>query len=151
MQVWALLLSAIPLLALLISLSETIVHKTSWKEAPHRAHEWGWELFRNLLYESSPRIPTQTSARVVLMAWLLAVLVIANSFAGHLKSSMAVKNEPAQLDTIHDVIAQRNLRPIVWKGSHYEAFLSVSSKYAICTQGAYMVWKNIIWLRLGVY
>ncbi|KAL3209592.1 hypothetical protein MRX96_038032 [Rhipicephalus microplus] len=60
------------------------------------------------------------------MAWLLAVLVIANSFAGHLKSSMAVKNEPAQLDTIRDVIAQRNLRPIVWKGSHYEAFLSTA-------------------------
>nr|XP_037270726.1 uncharacterized protein LOC119162854 [Rhipicephalus microplus] len=125
-KVWALLLSAMPVLALLISLSETIVHKTSWKEVPHRVHEWGWELFRNLLYESSPRIPTQTSARVVLMAWLLAVLVIANSFAGHLKSSMAVKNEPAQLDTVHDVIAQRNLRPIVWKGSHYEAFLSTA-------------------------
>ncbi|KAH8041630.1 hypothetical protein HPB51_017075 [Rhipicephalus microplus] len=52
-KVWALLLSAMPVLALLISLSETIVHKTSWKEVPHRVHEWGWELFRNLLYENA--------------------------------------------------------------------------------------------------
>ncbi|XP_075742089.1 uncharacterized protein LOC119162854 [Rhipicephalus microplus] len=52
-KVWALLLSAMPLLALLISLSETIVHKTSWRKVPHRVHEWGWELFRNLLYESA--------------------------------------------------------------------------------------------------
>ncbi|KAL1433055.1 hypothetical protein MTO96_002029 [Rhipicephalus appendiculatus] len=125
-KVWALLLSAMPVLALLISLSETIVRKTSWRKVPRRVHEWGWELFRNLLYESSPRIPTQTSARVALTAWLLTVLVIANSFAGHLKSSMAIKNEPVQLDTIHDVVARCNLRPIVWKGSHYEAFLSTA-------------------------
>ncbi|XP_037506315.1 uncharacterized protein LOC119382608 [Rhipicephalus sanguineus] len=39
---------------------------------------------------------------------------------------MAIKNEPAQLDTIHDVVAQRDLRPIVWKGSHYEDFLSTA-------------------------
>lgn len=125
-KVWALLLSAVPVLALLISLSEIIVHNTSWRKIPHRVHEWGWELFRNLLYESSPRIPTQTSARIALTTWLLAVLVIANSFAGHLKTSMAIKNEPAQLDTIHDVVAQRDLRPIVWKGSHYEDFLSTA-------------------------
>ncbi|XP_077520491.1 putative glutamate receptor isoform X2 [Amblyomma americanum] len=106
-KVWALLLSAIPVLALLV-------------------HEWGWELFRNLLYESSPRCPSQTSARTVLTAWLLAVLVIANSFAGHLKSSMAIKNEPMQVDSVRDVVARRGLRPIVWKGSHYEAFLSTS-------------------------
>ncbi|XP_070391000.1 probable glutamate receptor [Dermacentor albipictus] len=52
-KVWALLLSAMPVLALLISLSETIVHKTSWRKIPQRVHEWGWELFRNLLYESA--------------------------------------------------------------------------------------------------
>nr|XP_037268718.1 uncharacterized protein LOC119160089 [Rhipicephalus microplus] len=129
-KVWALLLGAMPLLALLISLSETILHNTPWREIPQRVHGWSWELFRNLLYESSPRIPTQTSARVALTSWLLGVLVIANSFAGHLKSSMAIKNEPAQLDSVRDVVAQRNLRPIVWKGSHYEEFLSVSPRYA---------------------
>ncbi|KAK8765233.1 hypothetical protein V5799_032157 [Amblyomma americanum] len=36
-KVWALLLSAIPVLALLV-------------------HEWGWELFRNLLYESESKL-----------------------------------------------------------------------------------------------
>ncbi|KAL3209588.1 hypothetical protein MRX96_038028 [Rhipicephalus microplus] len=118
-KVWALLLGAMPLLALLISLSETILHNTPWRETPQRVHGW-----------SSPRIPTQTSARVALTVWLLGVLVIANSFAGHLKSSMAIKNEPAQLDSVRDVVAQRNLRPIVWKGSHYEEFLSVSPQYA---------------------
>lgn len=125
-QVWALLLSAIPVLALLVSLSEFVVHKTSCRSIPSQVHKWGWELFRNLLYESSPRCPSQTSARAVLTAWLLAVLVIANSFAGHLKSSMAIKNEPRQVDNVRDVVAQRGLRPIVWKGSHYEAFLSTA-------------------------
>ncbi|KAH7968164.1 hypothetical protein HPB52_006385 [Rhipicephalus sanguineus] len=95
-KVWALLLSAIPILALLISLSEFAVHRKSWKSMPEDVHQWGWELFGNLLYESSPRATTQTSGRIVLTSWLLAVLVIANSFAGHLKSSMAVKNEPTQ-------------------------------------------------------
>ncbi|KAH7954917.1 hypothetical protein HPB49_022778 [Dermacentor silvarum] len=130
-KVWALLVSAMPVLALLISLSEIIVHKTPWRKIPPRVHEWGWELFGNLLYESSPRSPAQTSARVVLTAWLLSVLVIANSFAGHLKSSMAIKNEPAQVDTIHDVVSRRALRPIVWKGSHYEAFLSTARSPAL--------------------
>lgn len=125
-KVWALLLSAIPVLALLISVSEFVVRKASWKEISPRVHEWGWEIFRNLLYESSPWIPSQTSARVVLTAWLLAVLVIANSFAGHLKSSMAIKNEPRQVENVRDVVASRDVRPIVWKGSHYEAFLSTS-------------------------
>ncbi|XP_077557900.1 glutamate receptor ionotropic, delta-1-like isoform X1 [Haemaphysalis longicornis] len=125
-KVWALLLSAIPVLALLISLSEFVIRKTSWKEIWPRVHEWGWEIFRNLLYESSPWIPSQTSARVVLTAWLLAVLVIANSFAGHLKSSMAIKYQPRQVENVRDVVASRGIRPIVWKGSHYEAFLSTA-------------------------
>ncbi|XP_065301452.1 probable glutamate receptor [Dermacentor albipictus] len=125
-KVWALLLSAIPILALLISLSDFAVHRTSWKKMPLEVHQWGWELFGNLLYESSPRTPSQPSGRIALMTWLLAVLVIANSFAGHLKSSMAVKNEPPQVDTVQDVVDRPNMRPIIWKGSYYEALISGS-------------------------
>ncbi|KAL1485908.1 hypothetical protein MTO96_031660, partial [Rhipicephalus appendiculatus] len=50
-KVWALLLSAIPILALLISLSEFVVHRRPWKSMPQDVHQWGWELFGNLLYE----------------------------------------------------------------------------------------------------
>ncbi|CAN7994711.1 unnamed protein product, partial [Ixodes pacificus] len=79
------------------------------------------------LCPGSPKDRTQMSSRIVLTAWFMAVLVIANSFAGHLKSSMAIKNEPVQVDSVRDVAyAKGRLRPIVWKGSHYEAFLSTS-------------------------
>nr|XP_037276640.1 glutamate receptor ionotropic, delta-1-like [Rhipicephalus microplus] len=125
-KVWALLLSAIPILALLISLSEFAVHRRPWKTMPQDVHQWGWELFGNLLYESSPRATSQTSGRIVMTSWLLAVLVIANSFAGHLKSSMAIKNEPTQVDSVEDVVDRPNLRPFIWKGSYYEALISTS-------------------------
>ncbi|XP_077519941.1 uncharacterized protein LOC144129726 [Amblyomma americanum] len=94
-------------------------------------HQWGWELFGNLLYESSPRSPSQTTGRIGMTVWLLGVLVIANSFAGHLKSSMAVKNEPPQIDSVGDVVARHDLRPIIWKGSHYEAFISGSQSHLL--------------------
>ncbi|KAG0420102.1 hypothetical protein HPB47_003676, partial [Ixodes persulcatus] len=126
-KVWALILSAIPILALLMALSNWVRSKMTPKELAHEMHDNGWELFRNLLYESSPKDRTQIASRIVLTAWFMAVLVIANSFAGHLKSSMAIKNQPAQVDSVRDVAyAKGRLRPIVWKGSHYEAFLSTS-------------------------
>ncbi|XP_042149548.1 glutamate receptor ionotropic, delta-1-like [Ixodes scapularis] len=126
-KVWALILSAIPILALLMALSNWVRSKMTPKQLAHEMHDNGWELFRNLLYESSPKDRSQMSSRIVLTAWFMAVLVIANSFAGHLKSSMAIKNEPAQVDSVRDVAyAKGRLRPIVWKGSHCEAFLSTS-------------------------
>lgn len=39
---------------------------------------------------------------------------------------MAVKNEPPQVDTVQDVVDRPNLRPIIWKGSYYEALISSS-------------------------
>ncbi|KAH6934732.1 hypothetical protein HPB50_000366 [Hyalomma asiaticum] len=130
-KVWAVLLCAIPILALLISLSEFVLHRRSWRNIPHEVHQRGWELFGNLLYESSPRPTSQTSGRIVLTSWLLAVLVIANSFAGHLKSSMAVKNEPAQVDSVQDVVNRPSLKPIIWKGTYYEALISTSGRIVL--------------------
>ncbi|CAN7938447.1 unnamed protein product [Ixodes hexagonus] len=51
-KVWALILSAIPILALLMALSNWVRSKTTLEQLAKEVHDNGWELFRNLLYES---------------------------------------------------------------------------------------------------
>lgn len=140
-KVWALTMCAIPILAFLLALSAATAGTIQWRKMGDRTHYYGWELFRNLLYESSPVNHTSISSSILLTSWFMGCLVIANSFAGHLKSSMAIKNPPQRIDSARDVVARPHLRPIIWKGSYYESFLS-TSKIPLHQQLWSMVQKN---------
>ncbi|CAN7937722.1 unnamed protein product, partial [Ixodes hexagonus] len=69
-----------------------------------------------------PVLYARSSQRLLVGAWLVAVVILANSFASLLKSQHAVGNYVPEVDSIADVAARPHLRPIFAMGTFYEEY-----------------------------
>ncbi|XP_054926352.1 uncharacterized protein [Dermacentor andersoni] len=95
------------------------------------AYVYGWELFGLLFAESSPRHYVHATQKLLIAAWLVTVVVLANSFGSLLKSKQAVFNFKPEVDSVDDLAARPYLTPIIPKGSYYEAFSEHSRSQAV--------------------
>ncbi|XP_064458946.1 glutamate receptor ionotropic, kainate 5-like isoform X2 [Ornithodoros turicata] len=120
-KVWALVMCTIPVLAVTLAICTTGLKNLAASSQKH-----AWDLLCSLLYEQIPRKHKTVSSRLVLAAWFLGVLVIANSFAGLLKSCVAVKKAPAQVDSVDDVIRDPPDQILTWGGSRFETVIKNS-------------------------
>ncbi|XP_072145021.1 glutamate receptor ionotropic, delta-2-like [Dermacentor andersoni] len=121
-QVWACVLGAILVLALVISSTKHICRMR--KRTVNKKHPWVYdfyktvcELIANLLCEASAVAPTTGPARIVMGAFWVLVIVMATSFAGQMKASMMVKKEAGRVDSIRDIARRPSLKPYMPQGS----------------------------------
>ncbi|KAH9373733.1 hypothetical protein HPB48_018622 [Haemaphysalis longicornis] len=78
-----------------------------------------------------PRRHVHMSQRLLLAVWLVAVVVLTNSFASLLKSNRAVNNFRPEVDSIEDIAERPHLTPITTSGTYYETFDKNSKSEAV--------------------
>ncbi|KAM7313702.1 hypothetical protein ISCGN_003540 [Ixodes scapularis] len=128
--IWMLLFMALFVLSLLIALPDWLPPSgTTGRNAGRffrRAENHAWELLSLFLLESSPRHYRHSSQRFLVGAWLIMVVVLANSFASLLKSNQAVGNFMPAVDSIVDLAGRPEIRPVLPKNTTFEKYGKIS-------------------------
>ncbi|KAH7951445.1 hypothetical protein HPB52_009078 [Rhipicephalus sanguineus] len=133
-EVWIAVFACLICLSCLAALGE-------WKTALTRSRKYcsllgsayghGWDLFGLLFAESSPRRYVLASQKLLMVAWLLTVVVLANSFGSLLKSKQAVSTFKPDVDSVDDLAARPYLTPVIPSGNYYETFARHSRSLAV--------------------
>ncbi|EEC14728.1 hypothetical protein IscW_ISCW021648 [Ixodes scapularis] len=122
-KTWLMLFIALLVLAFLISLPDWLKSREGGNRGSSlggQIHENAWTLFGCLLCECFPKPFARISERLLVGVWLVAVVILSNTFASLLKSRHAVGNSVPIADSIVDVAARSYLRPIIAAGTYYE-------------------------------
>lgn len=77
----------------------------------------------------SPRHYRHCSQKFLVGAWLIMVVVLANSFASLLKSNQAVGNFMPAVDSIVDLAGRPKIRPVLPKNTTFEKYGKVRKHY----------------------
>lgn len=63
--------------------------------------------------------------RIVIAFWWLMLIVLMNTFTGHMKASMTVQEELPRLDSVQDVVDHPDVTPVIIRGSTFEEVFQV--------------------------
>ncbi|XP_077486792.1 glutamate receptor 3-like [Amblyomma americanum] len=70
--------------------------------------------------EASPRITKGSAKRWLIGTWWLAVFVLAAGFTGHMKASLTMKDSRPRLETLRDILEQKEVLPVIIRGTTFE-------------------------------
>ncbi|MPC27970.1 putative glutamate receptor [Portunus trituberculatus] len=116
-QVWLLtLLSLAVVVAVMTPLATTEVRlfKLSMRWSLSRTTIWGLKVFTQ---EGSVDVPPFTATRLLAAVWLLASLVFMSSYSGILTAMLTVPRVTIPIDSLADLVAQKDLPWRLEKGS----------------------------------
>ncbi|XP_037574819.2 uncharacterized protein LOC119457065 [Dermacentor silvarum] len=85
-------------------------------------------LIGNLFFEATPAPPEDSYSRWLISFWWIVVMVVMTGFTGIMKASMMVKDQTGRINTLQDVMARPEVRPLVISGSTYERLFSTSTR-----------------------
>ncbi|CAN8000988.1 unnamed protein product [Ixodes pacificus] len=66
--------------------------------------------------------------RIVIAFWWLMLIVLMNTFTGHMKASMTVQEELPRLDSVQDVVDHPDVTPVIIRGSTFEEVFQESTR-----------------------
>ncbi|XP_077520166.1 uncharacterized protein LOC144129991 [Amblyomma americanum] len=124
-QIWVIIAGILLFLSVVLSLYER------WKTLKSFAslfYSYVFELLGNLLIEASHRSHDDPHMRTVIAFWWMMLIVLMNTFTGHMKASMTVQEELPRIDTIQDIIDHRGVTPVVIRGSTFDEIFRVSNR-----------------------
>ncbi|KAH7949276.1 hypothetical protein HPB49_006939 [Dermacentor silvarum] len=135
MEVWLTLLGCLAVLGLIASL------------APNSEHEFLFDFKNNVFRllailfleckytfacleeKPSPRTPRQSSARIVIAFWWLAMLVLTNFFTGEMKAALTVRQPSGhRVDTAAQLAARDDMDAYTMRGTVYHLVLAHSPR-----------------------
>ncbi|CAN8001659.1 unnamed protein product, partial [Ixodes hexagonus] len=85
-----------------------------------------FELLQNISY-ARRRVPRDTSTRIVVGFWALALVILANAFTGHLKAGLTVRPQPKRLETTADIVGAESIKVYTLRGPAIPLLLAFSS------------------------
>ncbi|KAL3200807.1 hypothetical protein MRX96_013079 [Rhipicephalus microplus] len=138
-QIWLIIAAILLFLSVGLSLYE---RRNSTKKFRHLFYNYVFELTGNLLIEASPRSPDDPHVRTVLAFWWMMLIVLMNTFTGHMKASMTVQEELPRLDTLQDIVDHRGVTPVVIRGSTFDEIFRVSNR-----RDHQLVWRRAVQRR----
>ncbi|EEC18178.1 hypothetical protein IscW_ISCW014585 [Ixodes scapularis] len=77
---------------------------------------------------ASPNPASDPHVRIVVSFWWLMLLVLMNTFTGHMKASMTVDEELPRLDTLQSVADHEDVVPVIIRGSTFQEIFQASSR-----------------------
>ncbi|XP_050035416.1 uncharacterized protein [Dermacentor andersoni] len=86
------------------------------------------DLIGNLFFEATPAPPEDSYSRWLTSFWWIVVMVVMTGFTGIMKASMMVKDQTGRINTLADVMARPEIRPLIISGSTYERLFSTSTR-----------------------
>ncbi|XP_037276466.2 ionotropic receptor 93a [Rhipicephalus microplus] len=138
-QIWLIIAAILLFLSVGLSLYE---RRNSTKKFRTLFYNYVFELTGNLLIEASPRSPDDPHVRTVLAFWWMMLIVLMNTFTGHMKASMTVQEELPRLDTLQDIVDHRGVTPVVIRGSTFDEIFRVSNR-----RDHQLVWRRAVQRR----
>ncbi|KAL1441588.1 hypothetical protein MTO96_008551 [Rhipicephalus appendiculatus] len=148
-EVWIAVFTCLICLSCLAALGEwkaILTRRRKYASFLGSAYGHGWELFGLLFAESSPRRYVHASQKLLMVAWLLTVIVMANSFGSLLKSKQAVSIFKPDVDSVDDLAAIPYLTPVIPSRSYLETFARVAARRAVV-----LVDRNSILLHMASF
>ncbi|KAH7951446.1 hypothetical protein HPB52_009079 [Rhipicephalus sanguineus] len=133
-EVWIAVFACLICLSCLAALGEwktALTRRRKYCSLLGSAYGHGWDLFGLLFAESTPRRYVHASQKLLMVAWLMTVVVLANSFGSLLKSKQAVSTFKPDVDSVDDLAARPYLTPVIPSGNYYETFARHSRSLAV--------------------
>ncbi|XP_064480106.1 uncharacterized protein LOC135393778 isoform X2 [Ornithodoros turicata] len=124
-NIWVLLAGISLFLAVLLALQgKPRSARTFWK----RCYDVIFELLGNIVLEASARQHRSHPSRMIIAFWWMSLVVMMNTFTGHMKASMAVQKELPRVDSIQDILDRPKLIPVIIRGSTFEEVFTRSPR-----------------------
>ncbi|CAN7948603.1 unnamed protein product, partial [Ixodes hexagonus] len=124
-QIWLIIAAIVLTLSLGLSLRGQLKGFEAFKS---RLYDRVFEMLGNLVLEASPRTPRDPHIRIVIAFWWLMLIVLMNTFTGHMKASMTVQEELPRLDSVQDVVDHADVTPVIISGSTFEEVFKESTR-----------------------
>ncbi|EEC12966.1 glutamate receptor, putative [Ixodes scapularis] len=109
-QIWMTIASVLLCLSTLLALYSSLKGLRTFLD---HFYDYLFEMLGNLLLEASPNPVSDPHVRIVVSFWWLMLLVLMNTFTGHMKASMTVDEELPRLDTLQSVLDRKDIVPRV--------------------------------------
>ncbi|XP_075543376.1 putative glutamate receptor [Dermacentor variabilis] len=138
-QIWLIIAGILLFLSVGLSLYE---RRKTLKKFSALFYRNVFELLGNLLIEASPRSHEDPHVRTVLAFWWMMLIVLMNTFTGHMKASMTVQEELPRIDTLQDIVDHRGVTPVVIRGSTFDEIFRVSTR-----RDHQLVWRRALQRR----
>ncbi|KAH7946102.1 hypothetical protein HPB49_020408 [Dermacentor silvarum] len=122
-QVWATLITSMLFLAILLT-----IPLAGGRSRLRIFTDQLISLIGNLFFEATPAPPEDSYSRWLISFWWIVVMVVMTGFTGIMKASMMVKDQTGRINTLQDVMARPEVRPLVISGSTYERLFSTSTR-----------------------
>ncbi|XP_070396278.1 glutamate receptor ionotropic, kainate 5-like isoform X1 [Dermacentor albipictus] len=124
MEVWLTLLGFLVMMALVASLAQNSEHQFLFDFQNNL-----FRLFAILFLECNPRTPRQSSARIVIAFWWLAMLVLTNFFSGEMKAALTVRQPSGhRVDSAAQLAARDDVDAYTMRGTSYHLVLAHSPR-----------------------
>ncbi|EEC20427.1 hypothetical protein IscW_ISCW015107 [Ixodes scapularis] len=124
-QIWLIIAALVVFLSCGLSLRGQPKNFTAFKG---RLYDRIFEMLGNLVLEASPRTTMDPHIRIVIAFWWLMLIVLMNTFTGHMKASMTVQEELPRLDSVQDVVDHPDVTPVIIRGSTFEEVFQESTR-----------------------
>ncbi|XP_065293872.2 glutamate receptor ionotropic, kainate glr-3-like isoform X3 [Dermacentor albipictus] len=76
-----------------------------------------WAFVESTLLEASPVVPSRISARILVGAYWLVVIILTTAFAGQMKAMLMVRQEADRIDSLKDLSERPTMKPYAPAGS----------------------------------
>ncbi|XP_049513457.1 uncharacterized protein LOC119431423 [Dermacentor silvarum] len=124
MEVWLTLLGSLVVLAVVASLAPNLEHGFLFEFKNNM-----FRLLAIIFMECNPRTPRQSSARIVIAFWWLAMLVLTNFFTGEMKAALTVRQPSGhRVDSAAQLAARVDMNAYTMRGTLYHLVLAHSPR-----------------------
>ncbi|KAK8765129.1 hypothetical protein V5799_032260 [Amblyomma americanum] len=76
-----------------------------------------WAFVESSFQEASPEVPSRASARVLVGAYWVVVIILTTTFAGQMKAVLMVREEADRIDSLRDLSQRPHMKPYLPAGS----------------------------------
>ncbi|XP_077486038.1 glutamate receptor ionotropic, kainate glr-3-like isoform X2 [Amblyomma americanum] len=76
-----------------------------------------WAFVESSFQEASPKVPSRASARVLVGAYWVVVIILTTTFAGQMKAVLMVREEADRIDSLRDLSQRPHMKPYLPAGS----------------------------------
>ncbi|XP_075553693.1 glutamate receptor ionotropic, kainate glr-3-like [Dermacentor variabilis] len=119
--VWLLALCGFIMSAIVWSVGDYVHFRLYGKNGPfdHVGNFLGrlWAFVESTLLEASPVVPSRISARILVGAYWLVVIILTTAFAGQMKAMLMVRQEADRIDSLKDLSERPTMKPYAPAGS----------------------------------